>query len=183
MTVCGRWVGRDGGERTQQETLADRGARVGRDVRLSVGWLRHRHCRQAGSGMLAAGSGARLNWVSQGQRWGRCRVRRRAERVSRPASPKKRRLRGLVGHDLRTQADPRRPAGQVVGDYLCRQPSAVGGETAGRHVVQPGAVLVLLRSYFILRSSLTLTGMPRRQSKPRSRGRPTRTWFGWCQPS
>ena len=28
---------------------------------------------------------ARLNWVSQGQRWGRCRVRRRAERVMRPA--------------------------------------------------------------------------------------------------
>ena len=52
--------------------------------------------RQAGSGMLAAGSGARLNWVSQGQRWGRCRVRRRAERVSRPASPKKRRLRVSV---------------------------------------------------------------------------------------
>ena len=26
----------------------------------------------------------RLSWYSQGQRWGRCRVRRRAERVSRP---------------------------------------------------------------------------------------------------
>ena len=31
---------------------------------------------------------ARLNWVSQGQRWGRCRVRRRAERVIRPAREK-----------------------------------------------------------------------------------------------
>ena len=48
---------------------------------------------------------------------------------------------GLGGHDLLTQADPRRPAGQVVGHHLYRQPSAVGGETAGRHVVQPDAVL------------------------------------------
>ena len=34
---------------------------------------------------------ARLNWVSQGQLWGRCRVRRRAERVIRPAREKNRR--------------------------------------------------------------------------------------------
>ena len=39
------------------------------------------------------------------------------------------------------QTDSRRPAGQVVGHHLYRQPSAVGGETAGRHVVQPDAVL------------------------------------------
>ena len=39
---------------------------------------------------------ARLNWVSQGQRCGRCRVRRRAERVSRPAKEKNRRRRVLV---------------------------------------------------------------------------------------
>ena len=32
-----------------------------------------------------------LNWASQGQRWGRCKVRRRAERVSRPAIENKRR--------------------------------------------------------------------------------------------
>ena len=37
-----------------------------------------------------------LNWISQGQRWGRCKVRRRAERVSRPAREKKRRRRVLV---------------------------------------------------------------------------------------
>ena len=36
---------------------------------------------QAGSGMARNRAKARLNWVSQGQRWGRCRVRRRAERV------------------------------------------------------------------------------------------------------
>ena len=39
---------------------------------------------------------ARLNWVFQGQRCGRCRVRRCAERVSRPAIEKKRRRRVLV---------------------------------------------------------------------------------------
>ena len=39
---------------------------------------------------------ARVNWVSQGQCWGRCRVRRRAERVIRPTRAKTRRLRVLV---------------------------------------------------------------------------------------
>ena len=43
---------------------------------------------------------------------------------------------GLGGRDLLAQTDPRRPAGQVVGHHLYRQPSAVGGEAAGRHVVQ-----------------------------------------------
>ena len=39
---------------------------------------------------------ARLNWVSQGQCWGRCRVRRRAKRVIRPTREKNRRRRVLV---------------------------------------------------------------------------------------
>ena len=39
---------------------------------------------------------ARLTFSSQGQRLGRCRVSRRAERVSRPARAKNRRLRVLV---------------------------------------------------------------------------------------
>ena len=39
---------------------------------------------------------ARLNWVSQGQCLGRCKVRRRAERVIRPARAKNRRRRVLV---------------------------------------------------------------------------------------
>ena len=51
---------------------------------------------QAGNGIARSRARARLNWVSQGQRWGRCRVRRRAERVSRPAMEKKRRRRVLV---------------------------------------------------------------------------------------
>ena len=52
--------------------------------------------RQAGNGMARSRARARLNWVSQGQRCGRCRVRRRAERVSRPAIEKKRHRRILV---------------------------------------------------------------------------------------
>ena len=38
----------------------------------------------------------RLNWICQGQPLGRCKVRQRAERVSRPAREKKRRRRVLV---------------------------------------------------------------------------------------
>ena len=47
-------------------------ARVGGDV----GTLADGH-RQAGSGMARNRARARLNWVSQGQRCGRCKVRRR----------------------------------------------------------------------------------------------------------
>ena len=84
-SVCGRWVGRDGGERTQQETLADQAGASwrGRSV-------------QAGSGTARSRARARLNWASRGQRWGRCRVRRRSERVSRSARAKTRRRRVLV---------------------------------------------------------------------------------------
>ena len=52
--------------------------------------------RQAGNGRARNRARARLNWVFQGQRWGRCKVRRRAERVSRPAREQKRRRRVLV---------------------------------------------------------------------------------------
>ena len=52
--------------------------------------------RQAGSGRARNRARARSNWASQGQRCGRCSVRRRAERVIRPAREKNRRLRVLV---------------------------------------------------------------------------------------
>ena len=84
---------------------------------------------------------ARLNWVSQGQRWGRCRVRRRAERVQASGQGEEPPPEGLGGHDLLTQADAGCPAGQVVGHHLYRQPGAVGGEAARGEVVQPDAVL------------------------------------------
>ena len=44
---------------------------------------------------------------------------------------------GLGGHDLLAQTDARRPACQVVGDHLHRQPGAVGGEAARGEMVQP----------------------------------------------
>ena len=88
----GEMVGRGRSKRPSRTGLA----RVGGDVRLSVGWLRHRRCRQAGSGIARNRARARLNWVSQGQCLGRCKVRRRAGRVSRPARAKNRRRRVLV---------------------------------------------------------------------------------------
>ena len=85
-------------DRTQQKTLTGRsGASLG-DVGVAGGGggpVADGRC-QAGSGMARSRARARLNWVSQGQRSGRCRVRRRAERVSRPAREKNRRRRVLV---------------------------------------------------------------------------------------
>ena len=70
-------------------------ARVCGDVGLAVGSVADGR-RQAGSGMARSRARARLNCSSQGQRRGRCRVNRRAERVIRPAKAKTRCLRVLV---------------------------------------------------------------------------------------
>ena len=86
--------------------------------------------RQAGSGMARSRARARLNWDSQGQRCGRCRVRRRAERVIRPTRAKTPPPEGLGGYGPFAQTNPRRPAGEVMGHHLDRQPGAVGGENA-----------------------------------------------------
>ena len=48
---------------------------------------------------------------------------------------------GLGGHDLLAQTDARRPACQVVGDHLHRQPGGVGGKATRWQVVEPDAVL------------------------------------------
>ena len=63
VTVRGRWAGRDGGERTQQEAFADRtgaswrGRSVGRTLdQLQTG-------RQVGSGIARSRARALLNWV------------------------------------------------------------------------------------------------------------------------
>ena len=79
--------------RTRQEALADWA--VCGDVGLAGGSVADGR-RQAGSGMARSRARARLNCSSQGQRRGRCRVNRRAERVIRPAKAKTRRLRVLV---------------------------------------------------------------------------------------
>ena len=96
MAVCGSRDARDG-ERIRSRELSRTGlARVCGDLRLSGGWVGRRRCRQAGSGMARSRAKARLNFSAQGQRSGRCRVNRRAERVSRPAREKNRRRRVLV---------------------------------------------------------------------------------------
>ena len=48
---------------------------------------------------------------------------------------------GFGGYQLLAQTDARRPACQVVGDHLHRQPGGVGGEAARGEMVQPHAVL------------------------------------------
>ena len=66
-----------------------------------------RRRRQEGSGRARNRVKALLNWFSQGQYWGRCKVRRRALRVSRPAKAKKRRLRVLVVITVSPKLKPR----------------------------------------------------------------------------
>ena len=68
VTVCECWSGRDSGERTQQEALADRtgASSRGRSVgRMAAGCRRR---RQAGSGRARNRARARSNRASQGQR-------------------------------------------------------------------------------------------------------------------
>ena len=60
------------------------------------GRIRRQRRHQEGSGSARNRARAPVNWVSQGQCWGRCRVRRRAERAMRPAREKKRLRRVLV---------------------------------------------------------------------------------------
>ena len=70
-------------------------ARVSGDVGLAGGSVADGR-RQAGRGMARSWARARLSCSFQGQRWGRWRVNRRAERVIRPAEAKTGRLRVLV---------------------------------------------------------------------------------------
>ena len=94
MAVCGRWRARCG-ERTRKRHSAG-----WRELAGTLGWPVDGSVadgrRQAGSGTACSRARARLNCSSQGQRRGRCRVNRRAERVSRPAMAKNRRRRVLV---------------------------------------------------------------------------------------
>ena len=57
---------------------------------------------------------------------------------------------GLGGHDLLTEPDARRPACQVVGHHLHRQPGTVGGETPRGEMVQADAVLEVSDGVFDL---------------------------------
>ena len=96
---------------------------------------------QAGSGMARSRAMARVNWVSQGQCWGRCKVRRRAERVIRPTRAKTRRLRVLV-----VAIRSPRPMRAVQRARLCAitctaSQAPLAAKRPRGHVVQPDAVL------------------------------------------
>ena len=88
--LCGSCDAREG-ERIRRRGLSRPGWR---EIAGTLGQLQAG--RQAGNGMACSRAKARLNWVSQGQRRGRCKVRRRAERVIRPTRAKTRRLRVFV---------------------------------------------------------------------------------------
>ena len=84
---------------------------------------------------------ARLNFSAQGQRSGRCRVNRRAERVSRPAREKNRRRRVLV-----VAIRSPRPMRAVQRARLCAitctaSQAPLAAKTARGETVQPHAVL------------------------------------------
>ena len=132
--LCGSCDARDG-ERIRSRGLSRPGWR---EIAGTLGQLQAG--RQAGNGMACSRAKARLNWVSQGQRRGRCKVRRRAERVIRPTRAKTRRLRVLVI----TVRSPR-PIRAVQRARSCAitwpaSQAPVGGEAPRRHVVQPDAV-------------------------------------------
>ena len=102
--------------------------------------------RQVGSGRARNRARARLNWFSQGQRRGRCKVRRRAERVSRPAIEKKRRLRVLVVASCSPR--PMRAVQRArLWAITCTASQApfgmlrIGGEAPRGEVIEPDAVL------------------------------------------
>ena len=150
LARCWRPCGHGGRNSTggrQEVSLADRvGASWwGRSVGRIAGQRAGRR-RQGGDGRARNRARARLNWFSQGQRWGRCKVRRRAERVSRPAREKNRRRRVLVV----TTGSPR-PMRAVQRARLwaitCTASQApfgrlrIGGEATRGEMVEPDAVL------------------------------------------
>ena len=137
MTVCECWSGRDSGERTQQEALADRtgASSRGRSVgRMAAGWrpdggrmaagCRRRQAgvagAQSGQGTIELGFPRPALWQMQ------CEAARRAGDPSGQGEEPP--PEGLGGHHLLAQTDARCPAGQVVGHHLYRQPGGVGAK-------------------------------------------------------
>ena len=89
-------------------------------------------CRQAGSGRARSRARASLNWVFQGQCFGRCKVSWRAERVSRPAREKKRRRRVLVVTTC--SSSPMRVVQRASNCVGCQERWAISAGHEPRHV-------------------------------------------------
>ena len=141
MTVWGRWEERDGEDRTQQETLADRAGASWRG-RSVVRWV------------------AQAPTLPSGRKWNRSQSSEGAIDLLLPRSALGKMQgqpacgagepsgqgeepppEGLGGGYPLSRTDPRRPASQVVGHRLDGQPGAVGGEAPRGEMVQPDAVL------------------------------------------
>ena len=141
---CGRLqtlAGRDGGERTQQETFSDRGG-----ASLRGGWVvwwmgqapsgRRWQGSQPSEGATELGFPGPVFGKMQSEA---ARLAGEPSGEGEEPSPQ-----GLGGHQLLPQTDARCPAGQVMGQHpvsstgqaLHRQPGGVGGETARREMVQ-----------------------------------------------
>ena len=137
VTVWGRWEERDGGERTQQEALADRAGASwrGRSVVRGVAQAQTLLSGWEWNGSQPCQGAAELDFPRPmlGKMQGEA-ARRAGEPSRQGEEPPPE---GLGGHDLLTQTDSRRPAGHVVGHHLYCQPSGIGGEAAGRHVFSP----------------------------------------------
>ena len=134
----------DGQDQQADCTRRHAGSSLARDSQAdgeTGGRDRRRRRGQEGSGRVRSLARAELNWFCQGQPWGRCRVRRRALRVMRPAREKKRRRRVLVVTTGSPRPMARGPTCQVVGHDLHGQPGGVGGEASRGEVVEPHAVL------------------------------------------
>ena len=146
VTVCGRWVGRDGGERTQQETLADRAGASWRG-RSVVRWMAQTPALPSGrkwNRSQPCQGAAELGFPGPALGKMQSEAARRACEPSRQGEEPPQE--GLDGDHLLTQADARSPAGQVVGHHLDRQPAPfgklrIGGEAPRGEMVQADAVL------------------------------------------
>ena len=90
---CGE---RDGGLRHGERRSRTGMARVGGEVQLAGGRVSGRQAPSSRKWQGSQSSEGATELGFPGQRWGRCKVRRRAERVSLPAMEKKRRRRVLV---------------------------------------------------------------------------------------
>ena len=114
VTVCGRWVGRDGGERTQQETLADRAGASWRG-RSVIRWMAQTPTLPSGWEWNGSqpGQGASdllLPRPAPGKMQGEA-ARRAGEPTGQGEEPPPE---GLGGDHLLAQTDARRPAGRPV---------------------------------------------------------------------
>ena len=111
-----------------------------------------------------------MNWFSQGQLWGRCKVRCRAEPCRRCVRPGRRRVDGGSWRLPRSPRVMRGPPSQVVGDASNggRRRSGPRGGEAPRHSVPEGVLYLGVAAVV----SLQFQGvsLPARQSPAHSQG-------------